>query len=110
MVDSRTNLKRICEFINNPNQFIVSSSGRPWIIAEDKLRTGTFNTNLQSLQPKYENYNTKTELKIVRLGTNEYNKAKKLKALYMEFRGHLNGLVKRLSTEEKKTGNPFSAS
>lgn len=110
VVDSRTNLKRICEFINNPNQFIVSSSGRPWIIAEDNLRTGTFNTNLQSLQPKYENYNTKTELKVARLGTNEYNKAKKLKALYMEFRGHLNGLVQRLSTEEKKTENQSSAS
>lgn len=28
VVDSRTKLKRICEFINNPNHFITSFSGR----------------------------------------------------------------------------------
>ncbi|KVI10598.1 hypothetical protein Ccrd_010987 [Cynara cardunculus var. scolymus] len=51
VVDSRPKLKRIYEFLSNPNHFIVSSSGRPWVIAEAVLRTGTFDTNLQSCQP-----------------------------------------------------------
>ncbi|KAI3809688.1 hypothetical protein L1987_19286 [Smallanthus sonchifolius] len=110
LVDSVTKLRRIYEFINNPNHFIVSSSGRPWVIFEDKLRTGTFNTNLHSLQPKYENYNIEKELKIVRLGTEEYTKAKQLKVLYLEFRNHLNGLLQSLAMEEEqKNLGPFSA-
>ncbi|KAI3786411.1 hypothetical protein L1987_40063 [Smallanthus sonchifolius] len=94
MVDSSIKLKRVYEFINNPNHFITSFSGRPWVIVEDSFKTGTLNTNLQSLQPKYENC-TKNELKIVRLGTEEYRKSKQLKDLYLEFRNHLKGLVQR---------------
>ncbi|KAL4555346.1 hypothetical protein LXL04_037964 [Taraxacum kok-saghyz] len=108
VVNSRLKLKRIYEFINNPNHFIVSSSGRPWVIAEDMLRTGTLNINLQSLHPRYENRNTWSKLMIVRLGTEEYTKAKNLKNIYMEFRDHLNGLVERLDMEEKNIRHPSS--
>ncbi|KAK9056822.1 hypothetical protein SSX86_024186 [Deinandra increscens subsp. villosa] len=101
LVNSRTTLKRIHDYINNPNHFIVSSSGRPWVIAEDKLRTGTFNTNLQSFQPKYESYNTKNDLKVVRLGTEEYTVAKRRKELYLELHNHVNGLVQRFAKEER---------
>ncbi|KAF5812174.1 putative SAWADEE domain-containing protein [Helianthus annuus] len=108
MVDSTTKLKRIYDFINNPNHIITSFSGRPWVLAEDDLRTGTFNANLHSLQPKYENYGTKNELKVVRLGTEEYRECKQQKDLFLEFRGHVNGLVKRLGMEEKKNRDLFS--
>ncbi|XP_076922414.1 uncharacterized protein LOC143584200 [Bidens hawaiensis] len=102
MVDDETKLKKIYEFINNPNQLIVSSSGRPWVLAEDELRNGAFNTNLQRFQPKYKSCSTKNDLMVVRLGTEEYAKAKELKDLYLMFRNHLNGLLKRLVMEEEK--------
>ncbi|KAI3509660.1 hypothetical protein L1887_25109 [Cichorium endivia] len=108
IVDSKKKLKRIFEFISNPNHFIISSSGRPWVIAEDMLRTGngTFNLNLL---PKSENKDTGNKLMVVRLGTEEYKKAKISKDLYMEFRNHVNGLVKRLDMEEKKKWRTLSA-
>ncbi|XP_076884280.1 uncharacterized protein LOC143533343 isoform X2 [Bidens hawaiensis] len=108
MVDSETKLKRICDFINNPNHFITSFSGRPWVIAEENLRSGTFNTNLRKLQPKCESYSRQNELKIVRLGTEEYKKAKELKDLYMEFHNHQKGLLQRLAMEENKIWGPSS--
>ncbi|KAK9075524.1 hypothetical protein SSX86_003848 [Deinandra increscens subsp. villosa] len=101
MVDSITKLRRIYDFINNPNHFITSFSGRPWVIAEDKLRSGTLNINLQSFQPKHENYSTNRELKVVRSGTEEYRKSKQLKDLYLELRNHIKGLVQRFSMEEQ---------
>ncbi|XP_023752138.1 uncharacterized protein LOC111900487 [Lactuca sativa] len=102
IVDSKQKLKRIHEFISNPNHFIVSTfSGRPWVIAEDMLRAETFNI-MQILQPKSENKNTGNKLMVVHLGTKEYMRAKKSKDLYMEFRNHVNRLVKRLDMEEKK--------
>ncbi|CAI9294906.1 unnamed protein product [Lactuca saligna] len=109
VLNSKSKLKRIYEFINNPNHFIVSSSGRPWVIAEDMLRNGTFNINLQSLQLKCKNQNTESKLIIVRLGTDEYTRAKQLKEIYMEFRDHVNILVEKLDMEEKKNLNPSSA-
>ncbi|XP_023752139.1 uncharacterized protein LOC111900488 [Lactuca sativa] len=109
VLNSKSKLKRIYEFINNPNHFIVSSSGRPWVIAEDMLRNGTFNINLQSLQLKCKNQNTESKLIIVRLGTDEYMRAKQLKEIYMEFRDHVNILVEKLDMEEKKNLNPSSA-
>ncbi|XP_071700779.1 uncharacterized protein [Rutidosis leptorrhynchoides] len=102
VVESKSNLKRLYEFINNPNQFIVSSTGRPWVIAEDKHRIGNFKTNLQGLQPRVENVNTDSELKVVWLGTEEYRNAKQLKDLFIEYRNHLNGLAQRLEKEEDK--------
>ncbi|XP_022036258.1 uncharacterized protein LOC110938093 isoform X2 [Helianthus annuus] len=108
MVDSITKLKRIYDFINNPNHLITSFSGRPWVMAENILRSGTFNTNLLSLQPNYENWNTENVLKVVRVGTEESRKSKQLKDLYLKFRNHLNVLVQRLDTEEKKEPGAFS--
>ncbi|KAM0072805.1 putative SAWADEE domain-containing protein [Helianthus debilis subsp. tardiflorus] len=108
MVDSFTKLKRIYDFINNPNHLITSFSGRPWVMAENILRSGTFNTNLLSLQPNYENWNTENVLKVVRVGTEESKKSKQLKDLYLTFRNHLNVLVQRLDTEEKKEPGAFS--
>nr|XP_043618732.1 uncharacterized protein LOC122590609 [Erigeron canadensis] len=102
VADNISNLKRICDFISNPNHLIVSLSGRPWVIAEDMLRTRSFNLNSWSLQPRFENIYTRSELKVVRLGTEEYMRAKALKDLYMEFCNHLNGLAQRLDMEEKK--------
>ncbi|KAL4555349.1 hypothetical protein LXL04_037967 [Taraxacum kok-saghyz] len=103
IVDTRQKLKMIHEFITNPNHFIVSKlTGRPWVIGEDVFRDGAFNINLHMLQPKSENKNIGGKLKLVRLGTEEYERAKKSKDLYMEFRNHVNGLVKRLDMEEKK--------
>lgn len=107
VADSRPNLTKIYKFISNPNHFIISCSGRPWVIAEDILRTGSFNTNLRELRPKSENYNTR-ELKVVHLGSEEYTKAKKLKDQYTEYRNHLNGLVRSLDKGEKKILQPCS--
>ncbi|XP_076935706.1 uncharacterized protein LOC143602510 [Bidens hawaiensis] len=108
MVDSSTKLKRIYDFVNDPSHLITSFSGRPWITAKENLRSGTFNTNLQSLQPKYENYSAQNELKVVRSGTEEYRKSKQLKDLYLVFHNHIQGLMQRLAIEEKKNEDQFS--
>lgn len=41
------------------------------------------------------------ELKVVRLGTNEYSTAKHLKELFMEFLSHQRRLHQRLAMEEQ---------
>ncbi|XP_071701520.1 uncharacterized protein [Rutidosis leptorrhynchoides] len=102
MVDNISNIKRIYEFINNSNHIITSFSGRPWVIAEETLKTGTFNTNMQNLQPRSKHIYTGRDLMVVRVGTEEYSRAKQLKDLFMEYRNHLNGLARRLDMEEKK--------
>ncbi|KAI7731217.1 hypothetical protein M8C21_030817 [Ambrosia artemisiifolia] len=102
VVDNRTELERIYEFLNNPDHIIVSSSGRPLVLAEDKLRTGTFKTNLHGFPPMSEKDNKKKDLKVVGLGTEEYTKAKQQKDLYMGFRKYVNGVIQRLAVEEEK--------
>ncbi|XP_022017294.1 uncharacterized protein LOC110916965 isoform X3 [Helianthus annuus] len=54
VVDKKTELETIYKFLNNPNHIIVSSSGRPWVLAEDKVRTGSFSTNLHGFPPMSE--------------------------------------------------------
>ncbi|XP_076884276.1 uncharacterized protein LOC143592659 [Bidens hawaiensis] len=108
LVDNGTKLKTIYEFISNPNHFITSFSGRPWVVGEENLRSGTFNTNLQSLQPKYGNYSTKNALKVVQLGTEEYMVAKQSRDLYLAYRNHLKGLMQRLAKEENKNRDSSS--
>lgn len=99
-------LKRIYEFLTNPNHFIVALTLRPWVIAENMLRSGTFKTTLGSLLPTsqydLQNKDIDSELKVVRSGTDEYMRAKRLRGLFDEFHNHLNGLRKRLAMEEKR--------
>ncbi|MFS8026574.1 putative SAWADEE domain-containing protein [Helianthus anomalus] len=101
VVDKKTELETIYKFLNNPNHIIVSSSGRPWVLAEDKVRTGSFSTNLHGFPPMSEKGNMKKDLKVVKLGTEEYTKAKQQKDLYMLFRNYLNDVVQRLAMEEE---------
>uniref|UniRef100_A0A5B7AJB6 SAWADEE domain-containing protein n=1 Tax=Davidia involucrata TaxID=16924 RepID=A0A5B7AJB6_DAVIN len=106
VLDCKKKLKKIYEFLNNPDRIIMSSRGRPWVITEKLLRCGTFKTPLGSLMPesqyKFQNRNIDGELKVVYLGTEEYRTAKRLRDLFMDFVDHQQRLHKRLAMEEKK--------
>ncbi|KAA8524882.1 hypothetical protein F0562_011305 [Nyssa sinensis] len=98
VLDCKKKLKKIYEFLNNPDHIIMSSRGRPWFIKEKVLRYGTFRMPLESLMPEYQykfqNKNIDGELKVVHLGTEEYRTAKRLRDLFMDFLDHQQRLHK----------------
>lgn len=110
VLDSKAKLKQIYEFLVNPDHIIISSTGRPWIITEKRLRCGTFRTTIGSLMPKSQTEIIENKLKVVRLGTKEYSRAEGIRNLFMDFLEHQRQLHERLDAEVKKgscTFHPF---
>jgi hypothetical protein len=105
VVECKEKLKKIYEFLNNPDHIVTSSRRRPWVITEKLLRCGTFSTTVGSLMPisqrKFKNRSIDDELKVVLRGGREYNTAKRMRDLFMEFVEHQQRLHKRLALEEK---------
>ncbi|OVA19762.1 Indole-3-glycerol phosphate synthase [Macleaya cordata] len=52
VVDSKEKLQKLSDFLRNPAHLIMSSSGRPWVMTEEKLKDRTFG-NLMSRSEKY---------------------------------------------------------
>ncbi|KAJ0113546.1 hypothetical protein Patl1_01810 [Pistacia atlantica] len=91
MLDSKKNLEELSNFLSNPDQIIVSSKGRPWVVNKNFSRhdafrasIGTFMLNSQK-KLKKTNGVVRHELKVVCCGTEEYRRAKELRDLFMEF-------------------------
>ncbi|KAF6153811.1 hypothetical protein GIB67_001044 [Kingdonia uniflora] len=107
-VDSEGKLQKLFEFLDNPAHLILSSRGRPWVISEKKFWTGTVAATLGSWMTDLENLSRiksvelVNKVRVVNRGTEEFKKGEKLKALFMEFANHQQGLQKRLALEEKK--------
>ncbi|KAH7859970.1 hypothetical protein Vadar_007671 [Vaccinium darrowii] len=84
---------------------VESIIGWPWVITENLLRCGTFRTAVGSLMPisqrKFKNRSTDDELKVDLRGGKEYNVAKCMRDLFMEFIEYQQRLHKRLALEEK---------
>ncbi|XP_015880867.1 uncharacterized protein LOC107416837 [Ziziphus jujuba] len=110
LVDSKKHFEKLCNFLDNPDQIIVSSRGRPWLITEKISTHDTLKASIGALVLKSEkifqttNIRTTNELKlkIVHSGTNEYRMAKQRRDLYKEFSDHQQRLQKRLFFEEEK--------
>ncbi|XP_031274510.1 uncharacterized protein LOC116132976 [Pistacia vera] len=112
MLDSKKNLEELSNFLSNPDQIIVSSKGRPWVVNKNFSRhdafrasIGTFMLNSQK-KLKKTNGVVRHELKVVCCGTEEYRRAKELRDLFMEFSCHQERLFKRLAFEERKILHP----
>ncbi|KAL8519783.1 hypothetical protein ACS0TY_010645 [Phlomoides rotata] len=110
MVDSQKKVQIIYEFLENPNHIVVSSRGRPWVIAE-KASVWTFGANIWNLIPmtldeikciRIDARRIDEELQVVISGTESYNRAKQLKDLLVEYIHHESQLCKRLVLEEQK--------
>ncbi|KAK1568713.1 hypothetical protein Q3G72_027812 [Acer saccharum] len=88
VLDFQKDLEDLCGFLNNPDHFIVSSKGRPWVVAKnfsrhDIFRASSIGTPMFASQRILQNGNcwNGDELKVVRSGTEEYKTAKELRDL-----------------------------
>ncbi|KAL5861687.1 hypothetical protein ACOSQ4_002983 [Xanthoceras sorbifolium] len=102
-------LEDLLDFLNYPDHFIVSSRGRPWVVAKNFSRPDIFRASIgtpmfAASQRKLQNGNCRIvdELKVVRSGTEEYKTAKELRDILVEFTTHQERLHKRLAFEERK--------
>lgn len=109
VLDSKRSLEEIYEFLINPDHAIISSTGRPWVVTEERMRRGYFKT-VGSLMPKSQSGIVEDKLKLVRVGTEEYRRAARLKNLFKDFIDHQRQLHERLTLEHNKNSCPSRAS
>ncbi|XP_038888478.1 uncharacterized protein LOC120078315 isoform X2 [Benincasa hispida] len=110
VLNCRKNLERLCDFLDNPDHVILSSQGRPLVVTGRIARHETFGTltaGAMVLDSENKFGNEKDgmvccELKVVKVGTDEYLTAKHMKELFMEFLSHQRRLHQRLAMEESK--------
>ncbi|VFQ60522.1 unnamed protein product [Cuscuta campestris] len=105
LVDTKKKHENICKFLVNPDHFIVSTSGRPWVLIESVTRLGmNSQSSLGKLLRKYQEHCDGTPLDdkvmLVRSGTEEYAQAKLLRDLFIDFVKHEQLLLRRLVAEE----------
>ncbi|XP_041007032.1 uncharacterized protein LOC121251754 isoform X3 [Juglans microcarpa x Juglans regia] len=109
MLDCEKKFQELSDFLDNPNHIILSSNGRPWVIIE-KLSgnniLGVISAEIQMVKSQiiFQNgcIGSTNELKVVYLGTEEYQMAKLLKDLFVEFFNHQKQLGKRLAYDVGK--------
>ncbi|KAK8588523.1 hypothetical protein V6N13_087438 [Hibiscus sabdariffa] len=94
--------RRLFGFLQNPNHFIVSSNGRPWVATEKLSMNDNWTLMLKSpnklLNRRDVGFNN--ELKVVCSGTKEYEKAKEQRDLFLQFIDHQKRLYEKLRSEE----------
>ncbi|TYH44064.1 hypothetical protein ES332_D11G168400v1 [Gossypium tomentosum] len=102
MMDCKKDVEQLFGFLQCPNQFTVSSNGRP-LVATEKLSLNDHWTLMLKSPNKLLNRREggfSSELKVVCSGTEEYKKAKELRDLFLQFTDHQKRLYKKLCTEE----------
>ncbi|TYI55795.1 hypothetical protein E1A91_D11G165500v1 [Gossypium mustelinum] len=102
MMDCKKDVEQLFGFLQSPNQFTVSSNGRP-LVATEKLSLNDHWTLMLKSPNKLLNRREggfSSELKVVCSGTEEYKKAKELRDLFLQFTDHQKRLYKKLCTEE----------
>ncbi|KAL6330023.1 hypothetical protein AAG906_039938 [Vitis piasezkii] len=102
MGNDKEELKKLRDFLCDPNQIIISSRGRPWVITDKVPRLGTL-TRL--LLPRSGNRNIRRGigLKIVHSSSDEYQRAKQLRDSFMEFKNSQEKLKNHLALEEENS-------
>ncbi|PON44254.1 SAWADEE domain containing protein [Parasponia andersonii] len=111
LLDSKRKFEMVCNFLENPDQIIASSSGRPWVITEKMMVHSSLRASIEilSLVSQKGDVGSSNELKVVRSGTDEYKVAKELSNMYQEFSNHLKRLQKRLIVEEGNVWQQYNA-
>ncbi|XP_015082392.1 uncharacterized protein LOC107026065 [Solanum pennellii] len=100
VVDSEDKHQKILQFLDNPAHLVVSSTGRPLVITERKLRHGMIKMWSGSYEPQDMCLVMDKDLMVVHSGSEAYERAKKLKDLFLEFTSHQRLLYKKFSVEE----------
>lgn len=100
VVDSQDKHQKVLQFLDNPSHLIVSSAGRPLVVTERNFRHGMIKMWPGSYEPQDMCLVMNKDLMIIHSGTEAYERAKKLKDLFLEFTSHLRLLYKRFSAEE----------
>lgn len=102
-LDCEKNLEQLYSYLQDPNHIIISSTGRPWVVAEKISRTDGSLLTVNSSSNKLVDtaYWTRDELKVVSSGTEEFKKAEEIKNLFIEFTCYQVQLHKKLLIEEK---------
>ncbi|KAG4977399.1 hypothetical protein JHK86_036873 [Glycine max] len=111
MLDSEKEFQKLCDFLNNPNCIVISSTERPWVVLEKlvglkkiKASIGRFvNTSTNILQKGKSGRSD--SLKVVYSGTQEFKIASDMRDLFLEFFNHQERLHKRLALEERRVCN-----
>nr|XP_011468561.1 PREDICTED: uncharacterized protein LOC105352683 [Fragaria vesca subsp. vesca] len=85
MVKGKNNLDKLSRFLDDPVQLIISPSGRPWVMTEmiqldETLRISDRGCELMS----HERTIICNKLKLVKFGSQEFKKAKRLKQLFKQ--------------------------
>ncbi|KAL2976408.1 hypothetical protein AAZX31_13G007000 [Glycine max] len=104
MVNSTREFQELCDFLNNPNRIITSSTGRPWVILEKVVGFKNIKASIGALVHTSEKIKrgTSNNLKVVHSGTKEFKIASNKRDLFFEFSEHQERLRKKLALEEGK--------
>ncbi|XP_028758680.1 uncharacterized protein LOC114717638 [Neltuma alba] len=106
--DSKGDFEKLHNFLNDPTQIVMSSTGRPWVMTEEVVGLKNIKASIGTLMPASKNKTLqkecdgkRTDLKIVRVGTREFKMASDLRDIFMEFSAHQRQLHQRLAFEER---------
>ncbi|KAH0983930.1 hypothetical protein GBA52_011107 [Prunus armeniaca] len=101
LVDGKTNVDKLSDFLEGPDHIIISSSGSPFSDRPFRARLVLWlGYDMIRKQQQSRRSETMNEPKVVASGTEEYKKAKLLKDLFWEFANHQCQLHRRLLIEE----------
>ncbi|CAH9072850.1 unnamed protein product [Cuscuta epithymum] len=108
-MDHRT----LCQFLDNPDHLVVSTSGRPWVLIESMVKLGMNKTLIGRHPSKSEENGDDShlddELTLVHHGSEEYRRAQQLRGLFIDFYNHEQLMLRRLVEEEKEVIEAFSS-
>ncbi|WCJ37356.1 hypothetical protein M5689_018503 [Euphorbia peplus] len=107
VLDCAKDLQKLCEFLDSSNHIIVSWRGRPWMtkkIPWNPTYAVSFGTLMAKNQVNMlgDKCIRMGRVKVVPSGSEEYEIAKHLRDMYMEFVEHQEMLHETLALEEKK--------
>ncbi|KMZ62763.1 hypothetical protein ZOSMA_449G00030 [Zostera marina] len=101
-------IMKIIKFLHDPSHSIVSSRGRPWVMLQKGCHCNSLenillkNTLLHYLSQPHSNPDDLTGIKVVEEGSAEFERAKDLTDLFVEFYNHVNALHERYGVEQNK--------
>ncbi|KAH1210426.1 hypothetical protein GmHk_15G044739 [Glycine max] len=108
VLDSEKEFQELCDFLNNPNCIVTSSTGRPWVILEKPVGLKNIKASIGRLVHVTKNIlqkgksGTSNNLKVVHSRTQEFKIASDMRDLFLEFFNHQERLHKRLALEERR--------
>ncbi|CAN1316097.1 hypothetical protein LINPERPRIM_LOCUS29937 [Linum perenne] len=108
VVESGEQLEELCKFLDSPSHFVVSESGRPLVVTEKNFNLDTLARPMENLKAnglascvQRRSIETNCGLRVVKDGSVEYEAAKRMKVIFMEFAEHEKIMIEDLAEKEK---------